>query len=365
MITQESFYTYRATRFTSTELLAEVRQLTGRGDHDQAAIRDIEMYLTRGHEHFNSRRYHAALKDYLEARLKIYALLDADAPSTGGGIIVPVNPGIFDGLLTEMVERVRRFQPVPRPPLPGPVVNPPVSLPLTAFSNLGVTQIRPLGAQDPGARINAAVGLARAGDFQRAETQLTALVDGGGVQNQRLRAAALENLGTVLAHQGASDRASTRFNEAAGLYDSINAPADAARVEESRAAMLANTGNVDGAIAALENARARYESAALGRSSTGVARAATSATGHSHLSAAMQVQARANQLQHIRDRGSFLSRVAGRIRRGVQAPPPPAMELHYQEVTATGAALESNVEFPAPVTSERRLPFPGRREPGR
>lgn len=361
MITQESFYTYRTTRFTSTELLAEVRQLTGRGDHDQAAIRDIELYLTRGHEHFNARRYHAALKDYLEARLKIYALLDADGPSTGGGTILPVNPGIFDGLLTEMVERVRRFQPAPRPPLPGPVVNPPVNAPVTAFSNLGVTQIRPQGAQDPGARINAAVALARAGDFQRAETQLNALVDGGGVQDQRLRAAALENLGTVLAHQGATDRATTRFNEAARLYDSINAPADAARVEESHAAILANSGNVDGAIAALGNARARYESAAAGRSSTalatGAARAATPAASSTHLSAALEVQSRANQLQHIRDRGSFLSRVVGRVRRAVQAPAPPAMELRYREVTLSGAALESTVEFAAPVTSERRLRF--------
>lgn len=365
MITQASFYTYRSTRFTSGELLAEVRQLTGRGDHDQAAIRDIEMYLTRGHEHFNARRYHAALKDYLEARLKIYALLDADAPSTGGGIVVPVNPGIFDGLLTEMVERVRRFQPVPRPTLPGPVVNPPVNVPVTAFSNLGVTQIRPQGAQDPGARINAAVGLARAGDFQRAETQLNALVDGGGVQNQRLRAAALENLGTVLAHQGATDRATTRFHEAARLYDSINSPADAARVEENRAAMLANSGNVDGAISALGNARARYESAAA--PAAGVARtaaAAAPAASGTHLSAAMNVQARANQLQHIRDRGSFLSRVVGRIRRGVQAPTPPAMELHYREVTASGAALESAVEFAAPVTSERRFRFLAAENPG-
>ena len=60
MITQASFYTYRTTRFTSTELIAQVGQLTGKGDHDQAAIRDIELYLTRGHEHYNARRYHAA-----------------------------------------------------------------------------------------------------------------------------------------------------------------------------------------------------------------------------------------------------------------------------------------------------------------
>jgi tetratricopeptide (TPR) repeat protein len=367
VITQASFYTYRTTRLTSPELLAQVRELTVKGDHDQAAIRDIELYLTRGHEHFNARRYHAALKDYLEARLKIYALLDADAPN-GGGPFVPVNPGIFDGLLTEMVERVRRFHPAPRPPLPGPVVNPPVNLPLSAFSNLGITQVRPQGTQDPGARINAAVALARAGDVQRAETQLMALLDGGGLENPRLRAATLENLGTVLAHQGAPDRATTRFDEAARLYESIDAPADAARVEESRAAMLASSGNVDGAISALESARTKYESAGTGRgaaaTAAGAARAGTPIASSAHLSAALQVQARANQLQHIRDRGSFVSRVMGRVRRAVEAPAPPAMEMHYREVTVSGAALESAVEFAVPVTSERRLRFLAAENPG-
>jgi hypothetical protein len=78
----------------------------------------------------------------------------------------------------------------------------------------------------------------------------------------------------------------------------------------------------------------------------------------------LQVQARANQLQHIRDRGSFVSRVMGRVRRAVEAPAPPAMEMHYREVTVSGAALESAVEFAVPVTSERRLRFLAAENPG-
>ena len=275
MITQASFYTYRTTRRGSAELLAEVGQFAGKGDHDQAAVRDIEFHLTRGHEHFNARKYHAALEDYLEARLKIYALLDADAPSTGGGgVVVPVSPGIFDGLLTEVVERVRRFQPVPRPPTPGPVavIDSPANLAINAFAHLGVTQILPQGRADPGARINAAVALARAGEYQRAETRLNEVLESTGSTNSRLRAAAVENLGIVLASQGATARAAARFDEAARLYQSLGTPADAARVQESHGAMLANTGDVDGAIGALERARAAYESAATVGRSAGVVR---------------------------------------------------------------------------------------------
>jgi len=149
MITQSSFYTYRNIGVPAADLLLEVQRCATIGDHDQAAVREIELLLTRGHEHFNARRYHAALKDYLEARLKIYALLDADAPTAGGGFTLPVTPGIFDGLLTEVVGRIKRFQPIPLPPKPGPVdgvTGPPNSL-ISAFSNLGVTALRPQGRE--------------------------------------------------------------------------------------------------------------------------------------------------------------------------------------------------------------------------
>jgi hypothetical protein len=164
MITQESFYTYRTARKPTTELLAEIGQLTEQKDYDQAALREIELHLTRGHEHFQARRYHPALKEYLQVRLLIYRLLDPDAPDHGGiDVVPPVRPEFFDRLLSEVVGRVGRFHPPPRPAIPGPVVavDPPPDLPIGALNRLGVTVPGRAGRADPAARIDPGVDLAR------------------------------------------------------------------------------------------------------------------------------------------------------------------------------------------------------------
>jgi tetratricopeptide (TPR) repeat protein len=358
MVTQSSFYTYRNIRVPSDELRLEVLRCGTIGDHDQAAVREIELFLTRGHEHFNARRYHAALKDYLEARLKIYALLDVDAPSGGGGFTPPVNPGIFDGLLTEVVGRIKRFEPVPVPPKPGPVdgIAAPPNSPISAFSHLGVTALKPQGREDPAARINAAVDLARAGEYQRAETRLNEVIDAVG-ENRSLQAAAVENLGIVLAKQGETARAAQRFTEAAGLYQGLAQPADAARVHENHGNMLAGSGDIGGAIDALDRARAEYESAArITRSGPG-ARAAVPSRNGEHLAAAVEVQNRGSQLRHIQGRTGVISRVAGRIRRAIDPPPPPAMDLKFRELNVGGASAVATAGVERSVLAERRLRF--------
>jgi tetratricopeptide (TPR) repeat protein len=268
MVTQSSFYTYRNIRLSPADLMLEVTKYTASGDHDQAAVREIELFLTRGHEHFNARRYHAALKDYLEARLKIYALLDADAPSGGGDLPLPVSPDIFNGVLAEVVGRIKRFQPAPRPLKLGPVVQL-TSAPnssISAFGHLGVTALVPRGSDNPIAQINAAIDLARAGEHQRAESQLTEVLEVVGAENGPLRAAALENLAVVLARQGERERAAQRFTEAADLYQKLGQSADAARVHENQGAMLAGSGDINGAIAVLD----RFQELTAGGVTAGV-----------------------------------------------------------------------------------------------
>ena len=354
MVTQSSFYTYRNVRLSQAELAAEIKRCGTIGDHDQAAVREIELALTSGHEHFNARQYQAALKDYLDARLKIYALLDADAPSGGGGLPLPVNPAIFDGLLTEVVGRIKRFQPLPVPPKPGPINVVTSNASFVTFSHLGVTALTPIGRDDPGAQINAAVDLARAGEFERAESRLNEVIDVVG-ENRSLRAAAVENLGIVLANQGQTARATERFTEAARLYQELAQPTNVARVHENQAAMLAGAGDIDGAINALDRARVEHESAAgtNTRASVTVARERSV----DHLTAALEIQNRVNQLRHIQGRASLVSRVTSRIRRAIDPPPPPALEMRFQEVILGGASALPTAGVEIPVQADRRLRF--------
>ena len=362
MVTQSSFYTYRNIRTSPADLILEVDKFTKSGDHDQAAVREIELYLTRGHEHFNARRYHAALKDYLEARLKIYALLDADAPTGGGDFPFPVNPEIFNGVLAEVVQRIKRFQPIPVPPKPGPVITLPgqQSFPITAFSHLGVTTSIPQGRENPAAQINTAVDLARGGEFERAESQLTAILDTVGAEDRPLRAAATENLAIVLASRGETARATQRFTEAADLYQALARPADAARVHENHGAMLARSGDISGAIGALERARSGFESAAgIARSgAAGITRTSAAVNNNSDsLAAALETQNRISQLQHIQGRSGLLSRVVGRIRTAVDPPPPPALEMRFHTLTVGGATAEVTTDVGTTALPERRLRF--------
>ncbi|MCA1578351.1 MAG: hypothetical protein LC794_13425 [Acidobacteria bacterium] len=363
MVTQASFYTYRNIRTFPADLLLEVDKYTASGDHDQAAVREIELFLTRGHEHFNARRYHAALKDYLEARLKIYALLDSDAPTGGGDHTFPVTPDIFNDVLAEVVQRVKRFQPEPRPKKPGPVIALPgsPSTSIGAFGHLGVTTLAPQGREDPAARINVAIDLARANEFQRAESQLTEVIDTVGAENRPLRAAAVENLAVVLARRGETARAVQRFTEAADLYQQLGQPADAARVHENHGAMLARSGDINGAVGALKRARAGFESAAGTRpGAITVARSAAAiASNHNNdnVTAAVQIQNRISELQHIQGRADVMSRVVGRIRRAIDPPPPPPMEMRFHELTVSGATAGVTTDVGTTVLPERRLRF--------
>lgn len=348
MIFEAMFYNYRMTPRPSAIIATELDRLRERGEKDESAVREIELALTRGHEHFQARRYRPALRDYLKARDLIAALVRPRRPGRPGAWVDnPLSVDQAELLIAEMAERLRRFAPW-RPPSPDPVelAEPPSTW--RPWDDLGVSAPGPAEGT-PAMRIGTAVGVARTGRLGTSRELLGQVIDELGDDVSADRAAALENLGVVEAMDGKPDAAMRYFERAEADYQALQDPGALGGALENHAGALVASGNVNDAIDRLGQAAAAFDRAVAqggqagligttrGRR-TGGGESPTRATfASAHLESSVRVQAQAAQLRHIQGRNTFFGRLVGRLRRGITPRAEATSPLQLRTTAAPGS----------------------------
>jgi len=384
MVYQENFYTFQNIRKNSQELRVEIEGLIEIQDFDQALLREIELHLTLGHEHFHAKRYQLALKEYLLAQGLIYKLLEPEAP---------VYPGIktetfvkvdhFESLIFEIIERLKRYKEFthyPFPPIIDPIdpIDPSPEVILTHLHGLGISAPEPT-PNDPMRQINIAVELAKAGQFERSVTILTEVLVQIGEEQTYAHALAEENLGIIFSQTGKMGEAQKSFQTAISIYTTLNMSKELGGALENQAAMWSLSGNVAEAIGSLNGARQTYEAAAAQAqgenklfSSDGFVRIATE--GHAenpnvsdsvqrqadtseYLNASIRIQSQINDLKHVQSRGFFLGRLWQKLQRSIEAPASANFQMQYRQEQNFSFKKEDmkNYSFPKGSATNQRI----------
>lgn len=349
-----TFYTYRLIRLASHELWNVYSTYVDNGEHAAAQVAEIEYHLTRGHELFHARKYHAALTEYQTALALTYKLL---RPT--------FNPNTVHGLDIEIAVRAELFEPLlstafliaDRTPdtLPPTIVNPPVPVTpfiderLQRYDGLGLATVSAAAINIP--EVETAIRLGdqyhAAGQFDEAIPHYSqALGALTGSEHVALRAAVQHNLGVARAQTGQFAEALTQLDAARQTYEQAGESVAAGHVAENMASVYTQAGRYRDARSSLDTAEQYYakhagkpgdreirrvEVAAASVDRAAVPPAAT-ATTHELTNAAVRLEQHRNQLRGLESRQSFIGRVLNRFRRSIETPTVEPPQLQVQPI---------------------------------
>lgn len=229
---QAAFYMYRHIRVPSAQLEAEIAGLLAEGDQYGAKVREIEQHITRGHEHYNARRYQPALDEYLQARALINSMVVGSPvpPKLPPEHLLPGD--LLDHLVIEVADVLPRL-----PVDPDWVTRPPASgfqLPHDSFTGATLQLGLSAGAEAVGSRawqVNEAVSFARVGRLNEARELLERVLDAGSEMDVTT-ATAFENLGAVFAAEGEHDRADSMLKRAEAGWRALGLADRAAAIRD-------------------------------------------------------------------------------------------------------------------------------------
>ncbi|MHC4953203.1 MAG: Tc toxin subunit A-related protein [Planctomycetota bacterium] len=365
MVYQENFYLYHTARTSAQRLRADLLDFRERGEAPAARNAEIEYHLALGHEHYQKRRYHDALREYKFALGLIYKYVAPTFQAVltlGEDIRLPTAFALLEPMLDVVLEGLIRspdtIPPIvigPDDPL-GPLINPE----LHTYATLGVETIPPFTDATPEllGEIRRGDDLVETGQFdEAAQSYSKALETLGGGGNPLVRADIQHNMGLALGELGRTEEAQVELVGAADAYGQAGDSVSQGVVHENMATLHTRAGNYDSALAALDAAESHYGSAA-GRGAAGAGpqartrseKAGPAISAHELNNASIRLTQQRNALRSMGQRGSLFGRVVSRIRRGLQAQPSADPQFVFKPVSGGAQAHPAaSLEGRAPI----------------
>ena len=273
MVYQENFYLYHTARLPAAQLRDEMVDLQRLGDNPASRNAEIEYHLALGHEHYQHRRYVAALREYKLALGLIYRTV---APTyqpvltLGDDIRLSTAPELIDPMLEVLLEGLARSSDTFPPIVIGPkdTLDPLINPDLRDYATLGVETIPSVVDGPEGLLDNIRHGddYSQAGQFEQAAQSYSQALDGLGAEGSpAVRADLQHNLGLALGELGQMDAALSQLDEASKTYAQVGDAMSRGIVHENIAALHTRAGSYGAARVALDTAESHYASAAGGR----------------------------------------------------------------------------------------------------
>ncbi len=354
MAFEASFFSVRAQRLPSDRLYAEYLGYERVGRAESARTAEIEYHMAAGNEHYQRRRYAEALREYKLALGLIFQLVEPrfDPPSAlGGDVRVSGAKELFTPLVSSVLTAIDRSPDTLVPFVVGPPepVDPFIHPPLLAYRGLGLGTAPVAAGLVPSVAepYQLAVGYARAGEHGRSiplyQVALQALGKDGAAP---VRAGLQHELGVAYGEAGQAAEALRQLDLARNAYSAAGDLVAQAGVQETVAAVHTRAGQYGAARRALSDAEGLYGRAAAGvPQARGVDAEAPRAalSPHELTNATIRLTQQRNDIQALSERGSFLGRVAGRIRRALEARTvaQPALAVQSSALRDGGAQAKS------------------------